>query len=74
MAGNPVPLPNPEEKILSIADLEKAASAKLPVAARGERPDIYRSFDQVPLLFEDWPELPNEHVLIIPNVIAPGAT
>ncbi|GAB7349101.1 hypothetical protein MBLNU459_g8051t1 [Dothideomycetes sp. NU459] len=39
MAGRPAPLPVPEDKILSIADLEQAASKKLPVAAR----DFYNS-------------------------------
>lgn len=36
MAGNPIPVPVSEEKILSIADLENAGSRKLPVSARGE--------------------------------------
>ena len=40
MAGAPVPVPTAadlDEKILSIADLEKAASKKLGRNARGER-------------------------------------
>ena len=35
MAGQPVPIPTSAGKILSIADLERAASDKLQVSARG---------------------------------------
>lgn len=36
MAGNPIPVPVPAEKILCIPDLEVAGSKKLPAGIRGE--------------------------------------
>lgn len=41
--GGPIPVPtsDPDQKILSIADLEKAASKKLEKSARGNRPVFY---------------------------------
>ena len=45
MAGGapiPVPITDPEEKILSIADLEKAGSQKMEKGARGESREYFR--------------------------------
>ena len=43
--GAPVPVPtsDPDQKILSIADLEKAASKKLGKSARGKRMSFLRA-------------------------------